>query len=135
MTKQQHTFSGPGPNQIYQQALAQGEFRIQQCNGCGKHIFYPRALCNHCGSPDLKWVPISGHATVYSTSVVRQRPEVGPDYNISLVDLAEGPRMMTRVVEMAPEAVKIGMAVRGFLGAIDGETAYLFRSAKTGEKR
>jgi len=133
LTKKHNPFAGPGPNQIYQQSLAQGEFRIQQCNGCGKHIFYPRVLCKYCGSTDLQWLPVSGHATVYSTSVVRQKPEVGADYNIALVDLAEGPRMLTRVVDIAPEAVRIGMPVRGFLGAIDGEPAYLFRPAATGD--
>ena len=132
MIAQKNPYTGPGPNQVYQQALARGEFRIQHCNSCGKHFFYPRALCRYCGSTDLQWVQVSGHATVYSTSVVRQRPEHGPDYNVALVDLREGPRMMSRIVDIAPEAIRIGMPVRGFMGEIDGEPAYLFRPADAG---
>lgn len=129
MNDQHDYFTGAGPFKVYQENLANGEFRIQQCNGCGKHVFYPRALCKHCGSPDLKWVVPSGKAVVYSTSVVRQRPEKGPDYNVALVDLEEGTRMLTRIVDIAPGDVQIGMQVQGFVGEIDGEPAYVFRPA------
>ena len=133
MNKQHNPYTGLGPSQVYREALAKGDFRIQQCNGCGKHQFYPRALCKYCGGTDLQWVSVSGQGTVYSTSVVRQKPEDGPDYNVALVDLAEGPRMLTRVVEIAPEAIRIGMRVNGFFGEIDGESAYLFRPATGGD--
>jgi len=121
------TTSGPGPEETWRNKLKDGTFKIQRCNGCNEHIFYPRALCHRCGSIDLDWVEASGLATVYATSVVRQRPEHGADYNIALVDLAEGPRMMTRVVEIDPAQVKIGMRVRSFIGDIDGELAVLFK--------
>ena len=71
----------------------------------------------------------SGRATVYATSVVRVRPEDGADYNIALVDLQEGPRMMTRIVDVAPEEVRIGDAVTAFVGEIDGNRVVLFRRA------
>ena len=124
--------TGPGPDETWRKKIAAGEFDIQHCNGCGKYIFYPRALCKHCGSADLDWVKASGNATVYATSVIRQRPEHGPDYNIALVDLAEGPRMMTRVVDIDPVKVKIGMQVTAFVGDIEGEAAVLFRPAVGG---
>ena len=124
--------SGPGPDETWKNKIAAGEFEIQRCNGCGKYIYYPRALCHHCGSTDLDWVKASGNATVYATSVVRQRPEHGSDYNIALVDLEEGPRMMTRVVDIDPAEVKIGMVVKSFIGDIDGEAAVLFRPAAGG---
>ena len=127
MSNQHDHFTGPGPTQVFQEALANGEFRIQQCRACGRHVFYPRALCRYCGSPELKWVVPSGNAVVYSTSVVRQRPEKGPDYNVALVDLEEGLRMLTRVVDIAPEEVAIGMQVQGFVGEIDGQQAFVFR--------
>lgn len=133
MNSQTDSFNGPGPKQVFEQALANGEFRIQQCSSCGRHIFYPRVLCRYCGSSDLKWVQPSGKAIVYSTSVVRQRPERGPDYNIALVDLDEGPRMLTRVVDISPEEVKIGMHVQGFISEIDGEPAYVFRPVTGGD--
>lgn len=101
-----------GPEQRYLDALATGRFEIQQCAACARHVFYPRVLCPHCGDSRLTWVAPSGRGTVYSTTVVRRRPADGGDYNVCLVDLAEGPRMMSRVVSVAPAEVKIGMAVR-----------------------
>jgi uncharacterized protein len=100
-----------GPEKQYFDKLAAGRFEIQKCAGCGKHVFYPRVLCPHCGAGRLGWVEPSGRGTVYSTTVVRRKPADGGDYNVCLVDLAEGPRMMSRVVSVPPEQVKIGMAV------------------------
>lgn len=132
MSEQSTAGNGPGPDESWRNKLAAGSFEIQHCNDCGKHIFYPRALCHHCGSRDLGWVQASGEATVYATSVVRVRPDKGQDYNISLVDLAEGPRMMTRVVDIDPSGVKIGMRVNAFIGDVDGELALLFRPVPGG---
>lgn len=106
------TSTAPGPEQTYKDKLAQGSFEIQKCAGCGRHVFYPRVVCPHCGSDKLGWVAASGHGVVYSTTVVRRKPEAGGDYNVALIDLAEGPRMMSRVVGVEPTAVKIGMKVR-----------------------
>jgi hypothetical protein len=105
-------FSGPGPDAVFAAALAEGRFMLQQCDDCKKHVFYPRVLCPHCGSPKLAWQPASGQGTVYSTTVVRRKPEQGGDYNVALVDLHEGPRMMSRVDGISPHEVVIGMAVR-----------------------
>lgn len=104
-------FAGPGPEKLYRDALEQDRFQIQRCRACGRHVFYPRALCPHCGAADLEWVPASGRGTVYSTTVIRRRKEEGGDYNVALIDLAEGPRMMSRVEGVAPTEVKIGMSV------------------------
>ena len=103
--------SPPGPEHVFKDKLAQGRFEIQKCAGCGKHVFYPRVICPHCGADKLGWVAASGAATIYSTTVVRRKPEAGGDYNVALVDLAEGPRMMSRVAGVEPAAVKIGMKV------------------------
>ena len=78
----------------------------------------------------LDWVEASGDGVVYSTTVVRRRPERGGDHNVALIDLAEGVRMMSRVEGPAPEAVRIGMAVRAYVGTIDGRPAVLFRPAE-----
>ena len=53
-------FDGPGPEQVYHEALKAGTFQIQHCSSCGKHVFYPRVVCSHCGSPELSWVAPSG---------------------------------------------------------------------------
>lgn len=102
----------PGPEKIYQDKLAQGVFEIQRCTVCNKHVFYPRVLCPHCGGDQLEWMAPSGRGTVYSTTVVRRKEADGGDYNVALIDLDEGPRMMSRVVTVQPSAVRIGMAVQ-----------------------
>lgn len=126
--------SNPGPLSIYEDNLAKGQFRIQQCRDCGQHVFYPRQLCNHCGSSQLKWVDVSGRGTVYSTSVVRRRPEKGGNYNVSLIDLEEGPRMMSRVMDVDPEEVTIGMQVSAHVGMIDDQPAVVFYNKEQGDK-
>lgn len=105
-------FEGPGPDAQFAQALAQGRFQIQHCSACGQHVFYPRALCPHCGSAQLEWIAPSGAGCVYSSTTVRRKPESGGDYNVALVDLAEGPRLMSRIDGVPPEQVRIGMRVR-----------------------
>jgi len=120
--------------QHYQNTLRQGRFQIQQCKDCGKHVFYPRVLCNHCGSPALKWVEASGRATVYSTSVVHQKPEKGGNYNVALIELEEGPRMLSRVMDMEPEKVKIGMAVSAHIALLDGQHAVVFYNKEQGSR-
>lgn len=126
------TFDSPGPDAIYQAALDNGTFQIQKCGSCGTHIFYPRALCTACGSPALGWVTASGKGTVYSTTVVRQKPERGGDYNVCLIDLEEGPRLISRVVDTPPGKVRIGQPVEAFIGELDEEKVVLFRLAEAG---
>jgi uncharacterized protein len=101
-----------GAEARYQAALNEGRFIIQHCNDCGKHVFYPRMVCPHCGGASLAWVEPKGTGVVYSTTTVRRKPEVGGDYDVSLIDLDEGVRMMSRVEGIAPTEVKIGMRVR-----------------------
>jgi uncharacterized protein len=111
------------PEAQYQQFLAEGRFMIQRSAGSGRHVFYPRVAEPETGATDLEWVAASGRGTVYSTSVVRQKPPT-PDYNVALIDLEEGPRMMSRVVGIAAEEVRIGMAVTAKI-IRDGEAAVL----------
>ena len=119
----------PGPDWIYRQALSEGRFVIQKCASCGTCIHYPRALCTDCGSDELETVEASGGGTVYSTSVVRRRPERGGDYNIALVDLDEGPRLMSRVEGPAPEEVTIGMRVKARIDTVGDAPLLVFEAA------
>jgi uncharacterized OB-fold protein len=105
-------FAQTGPEKTYHDALAAGQFRIQRCNECKQHVFYPRVVCSHCGAPGLSWVTPSGNGIVYSTTIVRRKPDLGGDLNIALIDLEEGVRMMSRVDTVRPDQVTIGMAVR-----------------------
>ena len=121
-----------GPQAQYFAALASGEFLIQRCDNCDTAIFYPRILCSYCGSTHLAWIKPCGRGTVYSATTVRRDPEKGGDYNVSLIDLAEGVRIMSRVVGMPPDSVTIGMKVE--FSHIDEETqdAINFRKAAGG---
>ena len=119
-------FDGPGPEAIFRGHLAQGRFMIQRSVSTGAHVFYPRVVAPGTGEADLEWVEASGEGTVYATTVNRHRPEKGGDFNVALIELAEGPRMMSRVVGIAPEAVTIGMKVRAKIDALNGAPAVLF---------
>ncbi len=101
-----------GPEKTYFRELNAGNFQIQLCTSCDKHVFYPRIVCPHCGSGKLDWVKPSGKGTVYSTTVVRRKADAGGDYNVALINLEEGPRLMSRVEGIPPADVAIGMAVQ-----------------------
>ena len=99
----------------YWAAAKRHQLVIQHCSSCGHHQFYPRVLCTACSGRMLTWVQASGRGTIRSYTVVR-RPvseAYAPDvpYVVALVALAEGPTMMTRIVGIDPEAVRIGQAV------------------------
>ncbi|QNP48866.1 Zn-ribbon domain-containing OB-fold protein [Diaphorobacter aerolatus] len=113
----------------YQAELDAGRFCIQQCPQCSKHVFTPRELCPHCGASPLKWVRASGMGTVYSTSTIARKPEAGGNYNVALIDLDEGVRMMSRVEDVAPDEVKIGQRVQARVAQKDGRGLVLFQPA------
>ena len=115
MNKTAPIFEGAGPEQVYHAALKDGTFQIQLCGACNKHVFFPRVLCSHCGSSDLSWVRPSGKGKVYSSTVMRRKADAGGDLNLCLIDLEEGVRMMSRVEGIAPDQVKIGMAVNAVI--------------------
>lgn len=119
-------FDGLGPEAQFHAYLAEGKFMIQRSRSSGAYVFYPRTIAPGEGTADLDWVAASGDGVVYATTVNRRRPEQGGDFNVALIDLAEGPRMMARVVGVAPEAVTIGMAVTAHVGDIDGKPAVLW---------
>jgi uncharacterized OB-fold protein len=125
--KARNEFSGPGPDAVYRANLAAGKFALQICAACGgKPVFPPRAICPHCGSTDLRWQAASGAGSVYSTTVVRDRPENGGDRNIALIDLAEGARLMSRVEGLPPDQVTIGMTVTARIAKTDGGPLLVF---------
>ena len=122
---------GPGPDEVFAKYLQSNEFRIQHCCNCDAHIYYPRLVCNQCGSVDLEWVPPSGRGIVHSVSLVNRRVEKGGPYNVVLVDLAEGPRMMSRVDGMAHEDVHIGLSVQAQVAdGVGGEPCVAFVAAE-----
>jgi uncharacterized OB-fold protein len=101
----------PHPEADYLEFLRQGRFMIQRSRSSGRHVFHPRVAEPGTGSTDLEWVEASGWGTVHAITVIQQKPPQ-PTYNVALVDLDEGVRMMSRVEGLPPEAVRIGMRVR-----------------------
>lgn len=116
----------------YQAELDAGRFSLQRCTQCRQHVFYPRELCPHCGGADLQWVHASGLGTVYSTSTMARRAEAGGDYNVALIDLDEGVRMMSRVEGVAPEDVAIGQRVQAKVQQHEGRGLVVFTPVQTG---
>lgn len=116
--------TGAGPDAQFSAFLSEGRFMIQRGRVSGTHVFYPRAVAPVTGE-DLEWVEASGRGTVYSTTVVRKRPPE-PALNIALIDLAEGPRLMSRVEGIDATDVRIGMSVEARIVDADGEPLLVF---------
>jgi len=97
------------PDLEYHRYLAAGRFMLPADRN-GAPFFPPRATVPRTASADVTWVEASGRGMVYSATTVHKRPPEA-SYNISLVELEEGPRMMSRVEGINPQDVRIGMAV------------------------
>ncbi len=93
------------PATVYLDGLAAGRLSYQRCGSCDRAVFYPRVVCPHCGSVDLSWADSAGVGTVYSTTTTRSR---SGDYDVSLIDLDEGFRMMCTVGDDLDAEVRIG---------------------------
>jgi uncharacterized OB-fold protein len=116
----------------YQAELDAGRFALQQCPQCDRHVFTPRELCPHCGASPLRWVRASGRGSVYSSSTIARKAEAGGNYNVALIDLDEGVRMMSRVEGMAAEAVRIGQRVQARVIQHQGRGLVVFEPAAAG---
>lgn len=107
------------------------EVRIQQCGACHQYIFYPRSNCPFCLSPELAWRTVSGRGTVYTFTVARRptAPVFADEVpqKLAVVELEEGPRLTTTLVNVAPEAIRIGMAVTPVFDDIPGTDITLLR--------
>ncbi len=99
----------------YWEGTRQGRLLVQRCRQCGRSQLYGRAHCVACRGP-VEWVPASGKGTVYSYTVIHQNPSRSfrhlIPFVVALVDLDEGPRMMSNVVGCPPESVEVGSRVR-----------------------
>lgn len=97
------------------EAAAQGRLHLPRCDGCGLVIWYPRPVCPDCHGSDITWFDSPGSGVVHSFTVMRkgQGPwaEHAP-YVVAFVDLDDGPRMLTNLVDCDPDTVAIGTPVR-----------------------
>lgn len=96
-------------------AAREGKLLIQRCASCGEHQFYPRGLCIHCGDAAVEWTEASGKGTVHTYTVIHQQGMPGwrdeTPFVAAIIDLEEGVRMTSNVVEVDPSEVRIGMDV------------------------
>jgi uncharacterized protein len=95
--------------QAFWDAATQGKLLYKKCAACGEPHFYPRNHCPFCFSDKVEWAEASGRGTIYTYSIMRRAPV---PYAIAYVELAEGPRIMTNIVDCDLDTITIGQAVR-----------------------
>lgn len=101
--------------QRFWDGCAAGELWIQRCDRCAEYFFYPRPHCPNCGSTSVRWLRASGAATLESY-VISHVPAPGYEcpYIVAIVALAEGPRMLTNIVDApaTPDGLLLDMPLR-----------------------
>ncbi|MBO9695345.1 MAG: Zn-ribbon domain-containing OB-fold protein [Sphingopyxis sp.] len=123
-------FLAPQPTPLsapFWEGTRTGELRLQQCDDCGGWRWTPQILCTHCYSPHFGWEAASGRGKIYSFTTVHRPPVptfIAP-YVVAVVELDEGPLMLTRIVDVSPETVAIDMRVKVKLTPLD-ETITLY---------
>jgi uncharacterized OB-fold protein len=123
--------------QPFWDAARDGTVLIKHCRACGRHHFYPRPFCPFCWSGEVDWTPARGRASLYTWSVVHHN-DLPPfrdrvPYVAAVVELEEGPRMMTTVVDCDPADLRIGMPLEAVPFPVSDEiTAVAFRPAAAG---
>ncbi len=121
--------------QPYWEGAARGQLMLQQCSACGQRPFPPHTHCEQCGSADLAWQAASGKGTIYTYTISYRAPH--PVFRdqcpmvIAVVELDEGPRLITNIIECDPDHVAVGMAVEAAFEKIDDSDVVLpvFRPA------
>ena len=106
----------PSPTtEAFWAATAEHRFLLQRCTSCSAAQFYPKATCTTCGSCELAWEPASGRGTLHTFTVARRAThpafEGAEPYVVAIIELAEGPRVTSNLVECDLDDVRIGMSV------------------------
>ena len=126
----------PTPDtQPFWDAVKRHELMLPKCKACGQFHYFPRPFCPHCFSWDLEWIRCSGKGKLYSF-LINHRPAPGFEeetpYVIAVVELDEGPRMLSNLIDIepTPEAVQVDMPVEILFQAVNEETTmFKFRPA------
>ncbi|MFT7599857.1 MAG: putative OB-fold protein [Acidimicrobiales bacterium] len=113
------TLPSPSPEanletQPFWDAAAEGRFVLPVCDSCSEAIWYPRVFCPHCGGSDVTWTDSAGTGTIYSFTVVERgqgRWREHSPYVLAYIELDEGPRMMSNIIEANPDDLAIGQPV------------------------
>jgi uncharacterized OB-fold protein len=119
-------------SQPFWDACRRHELVVQRCDSCGRHWFPPSNRCQHCWSPEFTWQPVSGRGRLYSFTVFRRAyaAELADQlpYVVGVVELDEGPRVITNVVGCEPADVRVDMPVEVVFDDITDEvTLHAFR--------
>lgn len=114
--------------------MREGRLLLRRCGDCGALHYYPRPFCPECWSENVSWQPACGKATLYthSTVFVNDLPPFNEQvpYVAAVVDLEEGPRMMTQIIDCAVEDLEIGMPLEmTFREVTDEVSIAVFRPA------
>ena len=113
----------------------EGELRLQQCSGCSHTYFPPRPFCPDCGSRDVNVIKASGKGRLFSY-IINHLPAPGmkPPFTVAVVELEEGPRMMSNILdcEPSPEALELDMPLEVTFERLSDEISLpQFKPAKT----
>ena len=130
MSERKYPDPQPAPEtEAFWEAAKEGRFLVRKCRACGRAHWYPRSICPFCSSTDTEWVEGAGKGTVYSYSVMRRAQ---PPYCMAYVTLAEGPIMMTNIVDCDFDRIRVGDAVE--LSFVKSENGYMLPMFKPAEK-
>lgn len=122
-----------GARQTFLSFLNAGEFRLPYCAQCARFVYPPGRQLPGCHPEGLEWRPMNGQGRVYAATVARHRPEEGGDRSIVMVELAEGPRMLSTIVNGKPDQVRIGAAVSAAIETTEMGPRVVFELAGANE--
>ena len=117
---------------VFWDAAAEHRLVAQRCGGCGALRHPPRPMCPHCHALSWEAVTLSGRGTLYSYAVLHHPQHPAFEYPVlaALVDLDEGVRVVSNVVEVEPADIAIGMWLEAtFIPTADGRAVPVFRPA------
>ena len=122
----------PRPSSLtrpFWEGTKQGLLLLQRCTQCHNFIWTPQLACPQCLSEALEWTKVSGRGTIYSYTVVHRAatPAFKAPYTVAIVELAEGPRILTDLIEVNPQDVHIGMEVQVAFEDVGEVALYHFR--------
>lgn len=121
----------PSPESVpFWEACRNGELRLQRCRACGRFWFPPAVFCPECWSAEWTWERTSGRGKIHSFVVYRRayHPAFPPPYVVAVVELAEGPHLLTRLIDVEPDNVRVGQQVEVVLAPVTEEVRLpLFR--------
>ncbi len=117
-------------DRAYWDGLSEGKLRVQQCGACKSYQAPPETFCYKCGSDDIAWKDATGRGQVFSFITVHQKYhpafyELVP-YNVSVVELAEGPRLIANLIDIDPHEVQVGMDVKATVRPVGDRVALFF---------